>query len=49
MTTENDIMTTHIRDKADFLRESPEYRNAIPGTISRTRHADMIMKAWSPD
>lgn len=47
--TLKDIMTTQIRDKADFLRDRPEYRNAMPGTMSKTMHAETMMKAWSPD
>lgn len=46
--TLKDIMTTHMSESADFLRDSPEYRNAIPGTISSTIQADTMMKAWSP-
>lgn len=47
--TEKDIMETHIKDKADFLRDNPEYRNAMPGTISSTMQDETRMKAWSPD
>lgn len=47
--TLKDIMTTHRSESADFLRDRPEYRKAIPGTMSRTMHAETMMKAWSPD
>lgn len=45
MMTEKDIMTTHMRDRADFLRDNPEYRNAMPGTINNTMQAETRMKA----
>jgi hypothetical protein len=47
--TLKDIMQTQIKDRADFLRERPEYRKATPGTMSSTIHEAMRIKAWSPD
>ncbi len=49
MMTLKDIMTTQMSERADFLRDRPEYRKAMPGTMSKTMHAEMMMKAWSPD
>lgn len=47
--TEKDIITTQSMERADFLRARPEYRKAMPGTMRRTRQAERMMKAWSPD
>jgi len=34
--TEAENMQAQIRDSADFLRARPEYRNASPGTMTKT-------------
>lgn len=47
-TTLNDITVTQMSDNADFLRARPEYKKAIPGTMSKTIADETMMYAWSP-